>query len=73
MFLGGCLVLYFACMITIGSLVRVVRNLIGAIVSSSILLTTFEDVWMEDTHACVFVIVLGGLRGGGDGFYQSFT
>ena len=24
----------------------------------------FEDVWTEATHACVFVIMLGVLRGG---------
>ena len=50
-------------MITIGSLVLVVSILIGASVSSVIWLVPFEDVWMEATHACVFVIMLGGLRG----------
>ena len=25
---------------------------------------TFEYFWMEATHSCVFVIMLGGLRGG---------
>ena len=49
-------------MITIGSLVLIVGNLIGEIVSSAILFVYFEDVWMEATHACVFVIILGGLR-----------
>ena len=43
-------------------LVLVVINLIGASVSSVIWLMYFEDVWMEATHACVFVIMLGGLR-----------
>ena len=48
---------------TIGLLILVVSNLIGASVSYVICLMTFEDVWMEATHACVFVIMLGGLRG----------
>ena len=50
-------------MITIGSLVLVESNLIGASMSSEILLMPFEYVWVEATHACVFVIVLGGIRG----------
>ena len=50
-------------MITIGLLVLVTSNLIGENVSYAILLMTFEDVWMEATHACVFVIMLDGLRG----------
>ena len=24
----------------------------------------FEEVWAEAAHACVFVIIMGGLRGG---------
>ena len=32
--------------------------------SSAILLMNSECVWIEDTHACVFVLILGGLRGG---------
>ena len=28
------------------------------------LIDYFEDFWMEATHACVFVILLGGVRGG---------
>ena len=62
-FLDGCWVIKLARMITIGSLVLVTWNLIGASVSSTIWLMTFEDVWMENTHACVFVIMLWGLRG----------
>ena len=62
MFLDSFRVLTFSRMITIGSLVLVVRNLIVASVSSEIRLITFEDVCMEGTHACVFVIMLGGLR-----------
>ena len=50
-------------MITIGSLLLVVSNLIVASVSSQIYFMPFEDVWMEATHACVFFIMLGGLRG----------
>ena len=50
-------------MITIGLLVLVTYNLIGASVSSEILLMTFEEFWTEATHACIFVIMLGGLRG----------
>ena len=50
-------------MTTTGFLVLFACNLIGASVSYVILLMTFECFWKEDTHACVFVIVLGGLRG----------
>ena len=32
--------------------------------SSAILVIPFEEVWTEATHACVFGISLGGLRGG---------
>ena len=63
MFLNGFGVLPFARMITIGSLVFFTCKLIGASVSSEIRLMNFEDVWTEATHACVFVIMLGGLRG----------
>ena len=63
MFLDGCWVLPFAWMITIGLLVLVLSNWIGASVSSEILLMPFEDVWIEATYVCVFVFVLGGLRG----------
>ena len=63
-FLGDCLVLPFAWMITIGTLVLVTCNLIGASASSEILLIPFEEVWTEATYACVFVITLGGIRGG---------
>ena len=62
-FLGGCLVLPFSQIITIGSLVLVTCNWIGASVSSDIWFMPFEEVCMEATHACVFVIVLGGLKG----------
>ena len=62
-FLDGCQVLPFYRMITIGSLVLFVINLIGANVSFDILLVPFEDVWMEATYACIFVIMLLGLRG----------
>ena len=50
-------------MITIGSLVLVVINLIIASVFSAILLVPFEYVWVEASHDCVFVIMLGGLMG----------
>ena len=63
MFLGGCSVLPFVRMITIGLLVLVNCKLISASVSYAILLMTFEEVCTEATHACVFVIMLGGLRG----------
>ena len=63
MFLGGCWVLPFARRITTGSLVLVVSTLTGASVSSAIWLMPFEDVWVEATHACVFVFMLGGLSG----------
>ena len=64
MFLDGYWVIPFARIITMGSFVLVVSNFIVASVSSAIWLMHFEDVWMEATHACVFVIMLGGLRGG---------
>ena len=63
MFLDCSWILSFALITTIGLLVLVVINLIGASVSSVILLIPFEDVWMEAIHACVFVIMLGALRG----------
>ena len=63
MFLDGCRVIPFARRITIGSLVLVVSNLICASVSYEISLMPFEDVFIEATHACVFFIVLVGLRG----------
>ena len=47
MFLDGCQVLPFCHIFTIGSLVLVVSNLIGANVSSAILLVPFEYVCME--------------------------
>ena len=47
----------------------VISNLIGASVSSAILLMTFEEFWTEATHACVFVIMLVGIRGE----YMSFS
>ena len=50
-------------MITIELLVLAMSYLIGASVSSAILLMTFEDYWMEATHACVFVTMLGGMKG----------
>ena len=50
-------------MITIGSLVIVTYNLIGASVYYAILLMHFEEFCTEAIHACVFVIVLGGLKG----------
>ena len=50
-------------MMTIELLVLVVSNLRGASVSFVIYLMPFEDVWMEATHACVFFIMLGGMRG----------
>ena len=62
MFLDACLVLPFSQMITIWYLFLVVSDLICHSASYSILLMPFEDVWMEDTYACVFVIMLGGLR-----------
>ena len=62
MFLDSCLIIPSAWMITIWSLVLVVRNLIGESVSSAILLMTFEDISMEAIHACVFFIMLSGLR-----------
>ena len=61
MFLDGFQVLSFTRMITIGLLVLVVSNLIGESVSYEILLIPFEEFWMEATHACVFVIMLGGM------------
>ena len=64
MFINGCRVPPLAQSITIGSLALVVTNLICANVSSTISLIPFEDVWIEDTYACVFVIILGGQRGG---------
>ena len=62
-FLYGCWVLPFARMITIGLLVLVTCNLMGASVSYAILFMPFEYVWTEATRACVFFIVLDGLRG----------
>ena len=59
-----CWMLPFAWMVTIGLLVLVVSNLIGASVSFEILLVPFEYFWMEATHDCIFVIMLGGIRGG---------
>ena len=50
-------------MISIGSLILVTCNLIGASVSSIIRLMPFEEVWKEATHVCVFFIMLSGLRG----------
>ena len=50
-------------MITTGSLVLVTCNLIGESLSYAILLMPYEDVWTEATHAGVFVIMLGGIRG----------
>ena len=63
-FLDGCWLLPFARMITIGSLVLVVRNLIGASVPSEIWLMNFADVWMEATHACVSFHRVGSNEGG---------
>ena len=64
MFLDGCQLLPVFRRIITGSLVLVVSNLIGAIMSSEISLMPFEDFFMEAKHACVFVIMLGGMRGG---------
>ena len=50
-------------MIAIILLVIFVRNLIGVGVAFGILLIYFEVIWMESTHACVSVIMLGALRG----------
>ena len=63
MFLGGYLLLPLARIITIGLLVLVTCNLIGANVSYVILCMPFEDVSTEATHTCVFIIMLVGLRG----------
>ena len=62
MFLDGFWVLPFTWRTTIGSLILVVIKLIGAIVTSTILLMTFEYFWMEATHTYIFVFVFVGLR-----------
>ena len=64
MFLSCCWIVPFNRVITIEFLVLVTWNLIDASVSSEIWLMNFEDVWMKATHACVFVIMMGGLSGG---------
>ena len=64
MFIDGCRVLPFVQRMAILALVLVVSNWIGAGVSSAIWLMPFEYVWMGDTHACVILFMLGGLRGG---------
>ena len=50
-------------MVTIGSLVLVTCNLIGASMSSSIWYMPFEEVWAETTHACVFFYHVGWAKG----------
>ena len=66
-FLDDCCV-NFARRTTIGSSVLVTCNLIGATVWSDVLFIYSaldpEDTWMEAAHAWVFVVKLGGLRGG---------
>ena len=49
-------------MVTIGLLVLAICNLIGESMSSVISFMPLEEVWTEATHACIFVIVLGGIR-----------
>ena len=62
-FLDGCLVLPFTRITTIGLLVLFISNLICAHVSSAIWLMPFEYFWIEATYACIFFIMLVGLRG----------
>ena len=76
MFLGDFCV-PFSWRTNIGSSVLVTYNSIGSTVCHDTLFIYSslnpEDIWMEEAHAWVFVVKLGGMRGGVDFFLQSCT